>query len=772
MKRNGSYKCAGNLFWLALRRLSRPNVPILQKNIEDLQATWFAEDTIPTEHPYQITVGVTSHSAAQLRSEFGNLVRLSPEEPDIAFILALAQQITNGACEATLRKWKKVALTCSFTFETVGNEEEGFWRSVNLRRRLFYDYEKLSLSTTARIFAVIDFKQMHPTLGNKKLAQEYRAHLQDFRGNTEKPISDHFVDVAVRSYNLLFCSDVCKKMILSDEETHGKTSVFNELSIFDAICKRCHSTADAVWVLSTLKDLISGGSWGPKDFNERTLLGKNQSGRGDLVLWIAKREILQWVLTSWLTCGPRQEHFPNDDVELLKAKIASHSDYRAACGGFGAKVDLTWQAEMHESTRKVLGFLESLIYGTRQDSHLKSAIKTTTVPKDILAQEPFAAQLQEAKDCRAKELPADALKQDEKMEPSPATGAMNFTEPELETLSRLLPEGVTTQDLDEESTTELKDFVQLAAKRVDMFWTPVLMMENREGMQVELKPTPVASFAKKLKAGQNLLIYMDTKVAGESSAQPHCRVPAFSTKVPRESLGALLKIWSLSEMPDNVVVAFADGYRPGLENNLNQVFVHPDGDYLTKSRCLQHISYDYNSIIARKSMSRGIINQVEGLHIYTRDTLTVESRNRRFYDGKTSGTLIGPVVLDTYGSAATWRLSAESKKKLYGKQGKSLAGGPGPQEDRPVFTDGKEPATFWGSPRKLLAELLFSLQAGMVLNLAEVDGAMPMECLLSNIPCVSVVFNADHAQLLHARLVELTVQEMTDPKSPLHDAKL
>lgn len=129
------------------------------------------------------------------------------------------------------------------------------------------------------------------------------------------------------------------------------------------------------------------------------------------------------------------------------------------------KVDLTWQAEMHESTRKVLSFLESVIYGTRQDSHLKSAIKTTTVPKDILAQEPFAAQLQEAKDCRAKELPADALKQDEKVEASPAAGAMNFTEPELETLSRLLPEGVTTKDLDEESTTELKEFVQLAVAR-------------------------------------------------------------------------------------------------------------------------------------------------------------------------------------------------------------------------------------------------------------------------------------------------------------------
>lgn len=187
MKRNGTYKCAGNLFWLALRRLSRPNVPILQKNITDLQATWFAEDTIPTEHPYQITVGVTSGSAAQLRSEFGNLVRLSPEEPDVAFILALAQQISNGACDATLKTWKKVALTCSFTFDKVANEEEGFWRSVNLRRRLFYDYEKLSLSTTARIFALIDFKQMHPTLGNKKLAQEYRAHLQEFGAAPRNP---------------------------------------------------------------------------------------------------------------------------------------------------------------------------------------------------------------------------------------------------------------------------------------------------------------------------------------------------------------------------------------------------------------------------------------------------------------------------------------------------------------------------------------------------------------------------------------------------------
>ena len=72
------YKCAGNLFWLACARLSNPMVPIYDRNIDQLQQTYFQE---PADMPYTIIVGLDPGTTGrQILDRRGSLLRLSPED--------------------------------------------------------------------------------------------------------------------------------------------------------------------------------------------------------------------------------------------------------------------------------------------------------------------------------------------------------------------------------------------------------------------------------------------------------------------------------------------------------------------------------------------------------------------------------------------------------------------------------------------------------------------------------------------------------------------
>ena len=90
------------MLWIAVRRLVSPGVPIQQKAIETMINTHFAKG--PTRYPFEVQVALYADQSGsgQFKALRGNLTRISPEEPDHALLIHIANRITEGADEEEL----------------------------------------------------------------------------------------------------------------------------------------------------------------------------------------------------------------------------------------------------------------------------------------------------------------------------------------------------------------------------------------------------------------------------------------------------------------------------------------------------------------------------------------------------------------------------------------------------------------------------------------------------------------------------------------------
>ncbi|CAK9033095.1 unnamed protein product, partial [Durusdinium trenchii] len=101
MKSARVYVAQGNLFWLNVRQLTSPSVPINAASLVKMQKAFFERG--PEKLSLEVVCGVSSFvDAKRFESMKGALQRISPEEIDHALILHVAQRINDGASEEEL----------------------------------------------------------------------------------------------------------------------------------------------------------------------------------------------------------------------------------------------------------------------------------------------------------------------------------------------------------------------------------------------------------------------------------------------------------------------------------------------------------------------------------------------------------------------------------------------------------------------------------------------------------------------------------------------
>lgn len=66
-------------------------------------------------------------------SHRGSLLRVSPEEPIHAWVLAVARDIDAKVDRSVLDLWAHSALTTTFHFEVLESEDDKYYRAANLR---------------------------------------------------------------------------------------------------------------------------------------------------------------------------------------------------------------------------------------------------------------------------------------------------------------------------------------------------------------------------------------------------------------------------------------------------------------------------------------------------------------------------------------------------------------------------------------------------------------------------------------------------------------
>ena len=311
---------------------------------------------------------------------------------------------------------------------------------------------------------------------------------------------------------------------------------------------------------------------------------------------------------------------------------------------------------------------------------------------------------------------------------------------------------------------------------MSQFWTAVPEGGGKAELDTALKNTVLVESLKKIREGEQAFFWFDTKCKGESSSHPHLRLPGFNGNVQtsfKNALQVTLDLLGTRQLPHNLHVVFLDGWRQ-LDNHLQPLFVNSEAEAIKKNRT-QLWNYYSEKALRQRRPSKGLVPQMEGLHVFSATSLPVTDKPRLLYEGTCRGTTVGPIAVSQYDSQDVWKLAPGDKKAMLGKAGKILSSG-GLTEGDPTTPKpclgGLEPATFFGMPREYYAEIIHSFNVGFIINGAESDGLLALQCLLAQRPCISICLTAEHVSLLRGRVLELTWAEMTNPKSSIYEAKM
>lgn len=378
-------------------------------------------------------------------------------------------------------------------------------------------------------------------------------------------------------------------------------------------------------------------------------------------LFVLKLDLKNYLLNPFL----KQLTLKPSDFEFL-CKLENHTRFREAMSNkamFGT---------LGESTRLMITLLATVIYGCHSDGPLKSCLKSTSDPLEVVNNCQFLAD--SLSDISAKNKDENAGHPDAAGEKQ----GESQTADDDEILDTSLNDLVTQEQLEAEPE-KLETWLDYLKNKFDSFVT-LIIDQDTVG---ELKSvTEKCGILQKVEGAAMLLC--DSKVAGEASSNPNCRLPPFQGKMLRKYVQvftALRGNGGDTEIQDGDLrrgdmVAYLDGSRPGNDSSVNQCLVDTNGRAMNKVKQNFTLVYDEESLADRKEKVRGFVQQTENLNVYTLDGLQLQRTSRKHYSGTNLGSNIGPIRALAYDDAACWRLSPADKKLLYGEKGKILTGGP------------------------------------------------------------------------------------------------
>ena len=317
-------------------------------------------------------------------------------------------------------------------------------------------------------------------------------------------------------------------------------------------------------------------------------------------LLVLKLDLKNYLLNPFL----KQLTLKPSDFEFL-CKLENHTRFREAMSNkamFGT---------LGESTRLMITLLATVIYGCHSDGPLKSCLKSTSDPLEVVNNCQFLADA--LSDISAKNKDENAGHPDAAGEKQ----GESQTADDDEILDTSLNDLVTQEQLEAEPE-KLETWLDYLKNKFDSFVT-LIIDQDTVG---ELKSvTEKCGILQKVEGAAMLLC--DSKVAGEASSNPNCRLPPFQGKMLRKYVQvftALRGNGGDTEIQDGDLrrgdmVAYLDGSRPGNDSSVNQCLVDTNGRAMNKVKQNFTLVYDEESLADRKEKVRGFVQQTENLNV-------------------------------------------------------------------------------------------------------------------------------------------------------------
>ena len=374
LRRAGSSKVGGNLFWLDMRLESTASsTPVRAGSVIKTAMEFYNE---PKAVLGDVEVAVNSRwadpaQAPRVVMEDRPYRVVSPVEKLHAIVFAVQRDIAEGHVQK-LQEWKKILLSTSMVFRIQENDEALRWQALNLRERPGIEYDLVRHGALQRIIEIRDFVSKRPELNgsnramSKTIAAEYNGKLKlsDF---SEK-LSDTMVFQCLEVYDrVLMRSPTILSMLHEMDGELGTKNPFDKVARLFALSGKCSGAiGQAEWLFAYLKDLFEGGKMGFDDFGKRLLAGADSKQKGLADLILLKKTALSRLL-SWASSRIRE-----DELKVLHSMTSTVADFRAAVGRVWSrtaplKVATPWRAGWSRGGDGLLTFIENFIFGTQYD---------------------------------------------------------------------------------------------------------------------------------------------------------------------------------------------------------------------------------------------------------------------------------------------------------------------------------------------------------------------------------------------------------------------
>ena len=315
---------------------------------------------------------------------------------------------------------------------------------------------------------------------------------------------------------------------------------------------------------------------------------------------------------------------------------------------------------------------------------------------------------------------------------------------------------------------------------------------SQQGITDLLRASPLARVTY-TKATGNVLIFLDTNIYGEPTAQPQHRRPPIPRKTFSKFIGAVLE--ARSGIPDPPVLQAGDIYAcidGGKERR--RLFTKPFGAALKGDKGNKTVSrkivmhFSEESYVARRKTRRGTIRLTQNIHVvYSAKSDLPHKKYNVHSAGSNHCDLLGPVVLDTPESLP--KMIKKDKNAYWGKR-KIAVGGPGDEDSDPDNNDGSEddhveeeqtaepeagamvPIAYHMLPSSVLCDIVGAFNVRHVIDFAPTPGDGIVKLLAGGVSYVGLCGSESMVKYLQKTVIDGVRACITDPQSTLYDRRL
>ncbi|CAE7292347.1 unnamed protein product [Symbiodinium sp. KB8] len=274
-----------------LHMLHRGNVPIHESILQEVKDKLFGSPFRKGKlHVYPLELVIAVQNGQPLVDP-RNLQRVSPEEPEHAFLLWIAELLDAGVTENDRIQIRRLLLSVPLKFLILPSEQARYFAQANLREQIAMRHELESRTAVQKIF---EFQMLRKKKNWKAqdIADRYTKEVEQAPCDQNEMVSLKYIENCFHIWDALFTIPNVQAVTLDVERRH------------------------AFWAVSFMRLYIDRGFMSPGEMTFRSLTGRNTNQKGWLDVVLEKKTVLAWLQ------GPFA-----DKLGLAE----SHKAWKAAC---------------------------------------------------------------------------------------------------------------------------------------------------------------------------------------------------------------------------------------------------------------------------------------------------------------------------------------------------------------------------------------------------------------------------------------------------------